>query len=164
MAWKTIERPGYFGKKRDEVLRSYDERYGLGKWRLSWYFNGEILNKEEAVQIYEDAYYEHLKKNSSLLEKLITTAYDVYDTAPSNVQAVYSYTHQETPNTHLHDVSIRRAVLRLGKRFSGKELIQVRSTDSEWWVLSPCMIPFHLPDLILPDFSDEFPEMKDYGN
>lgn len=98
--------------------------------------------------MYEDGYYEFLKSDSDILDWLITEASDVYDTAQTNVQAGLSYDFQETPNNHLHDVAIRRALLRTGNWFAGDKLLEVRNPKKEGWKLSPCMVPFHLPELI----------------
>jgi hypothetical protein len=81
------------------------------------------------------------------LDWLITNASDVYDTAPSNAEAGFSYSMQETPSTHLHDVAIRRAVLRNGVWFKGDHLIHVRP-EKEGAILGPQLIPFHLPNMI----------------
>jgi hypothetical protein len=148
MDWKTIERPGYFGDKRNELYANWNKQFGNENWRIAWQWGGMILERRDALQIYEDGYYEFLKSDRDTLNWLITSASNVYDTAPSNVAAGLSYDVQETPNNHLHDVAIRRAVLRTGNWFSGDRLIEIRSTDKEGWKLSPCMVPFHLPELI----------------
>lgn len=112
MEWKTIDRPGYFGKKRDELVRGWNSQFGECSWRIAWQWGNQFIEKPEALQIYEDGYYEFLKSNPDVLDWLVKTASDVYDTAPTNVKAGFSYKHQETQNNHLHDVAIRRAVLR----------------------------------------------------
>ena len=157
MVWKTIERPGYLGKKRDEVINEWDNQFGKNKWRLAYQWGDLIVPREMGIQLYEDGYYEFFKNNSSTLEWLISTASDVYDTDPSNVQAVFDYTHQETPNNHIHDIAIRRAVNRLGKWFKGNHLVHVRWKQSEGFQLNPGVVPFHLPDFIVSG------EIKDYG-
>ena len=148
MEWKTVERPGYFGKKRDEIIASFDKKYGESRWRLMYSFGDCVIPREIAIQVYEDGYYEFLRKEKTTLEWLISTASEVYDTAPSNVESGFDYKIQETPNNHLHDVAIRRAVARLGEKFRGDHLVHVRWTDSEGFRLSPGIIPFHLPHLI----------------
>jgi len=147
-SWRTVERPGYFGDMRDKLHAFWDAEYGKRNWRLAWQWGGMVLERKEALQIYEDGCYEFLKSDADTLDWLITSASDVYDTAPTNVQAGLSYDVQETPNNHIHDVAIRRALLRTGNWFAGTRLLEIRSTDKEGWRLSPCMIPFHLPALI----------------
>ena len=148
MEWKIVDRPGYFGEKRDKLQAGFDKKYGLGSWRIAWEFGGLVVPRAEALQLYEDGYYEHFKAKPDLLNWLVDKFSDVFDTAPSNVKAGFSYDIQETPNNHLHDVAIRRAVLRNGRWFSGKKLLEVRSANAEGWVLSPCNIPFHLSHMI----------------
>jgi len=146
--WKTIDRPGYFGKKRNEIQERYDKQYSPSNWRIAWEFGKLVLPQSEALQLYEDGYYEHFKTNPELLNWLVSNFSNVFDTAPSNVKAEFSYNMQETPSNHIHDVAIRRAVLRRGVWFSGNKLLEVRSIDEEGWKLSPCNIPFHLPHMI----------------
>ena len=148
MDWRTIDRPGYFGDKRDELQSEWNNQFGDKNWRIAWEFGESILLRPEALQLYEDGYYEHFKVQSKLVDWLTKSFSGVYDTAPSNIESGFSYDVQETPNNHLHDVTIRRAVMRLGRKFSGDKLLEVRSTDGEGWVLSPCNIPFHLPQMI----------------
>lgn len=147
MDWKTIERPGYFGDKRNELHTKWNNEFGKDNWKLVWQWGALVLERPEALQVYEDGYYEFLKSNPETLDWLVTTASDVYDTAPSNVAAKFDYTIQETPNNHLHDIAIRRALMRTGNWFKGNTLLEVRS-KKEGWKLSPCMITFHHPELI----------------
>mgnify|MGYP001584899331 CR=1 FL=1 len=155
--WKTVERPGYLGKKRNEVYGLWDHIYGEGNRRIAYQWGNYIVPKDLAIQIYEDGYYEFLKNNPDTLEWLISSASDVYDTAPSNVEAKFDYSHQETLNTHLHDTAIRRSLVRLGKWFRGDHLIHVRWKDTEGFRLSPGIVSFHLPERIIRE------EIKDYG-
>ncbi len=157
MRWTTIARPGYLGKKRDELYRQWNTQFGEGNWRLAYIWGSLVLSKPEGIQLYEDGYYEFLKANSDTLEWLVSTASDVYDTAPTNVQAGFSYDNQETPNNHIHDVSIRRAVMRLGRWFQGDHLVHVRWTGSEGFRVNPGIVPFHRPDMIVPG------DIQDHG-
>ena len=147
MQWRTIGRPGYFGEKRNELQIKWNEQFGEENWRIAWQWGNPVIGRAEALQMYEDGYYEFFKGNSSLLSWLVNFASNICDTSPTNVQAGFSYDIQETPNNHIHDVAIRRAVLRNGVWFSGDKLLEVRSVDAKGWVLSPCNIPFHLPQL-----------------
>ena len=157
MEWKTVERPGYLGKKRDEIIDSWNKQYGEGNWRLMYTWVDSIIPREMAIQIYEDGYYEFLKREKEKLEWLVNNASDVYDTAPSNVESGLDYNIQETNNNHLHDIAIRRSVARLGEQFRGNKLVRVRWKDSDGYVLSPGIVPFHLPKLIVPG------EIKSYS-
>ena len=161
--WETVDRPGYFGEKRDELQAGFDEKYGRGRWRIAWEWGSTIIQRPEALQLYEDGYYEYLKKTPELLEWLVGGFSDVFDTSPSNVQAGFSYDIQETKNNHIHDVAIRRAVMRNGREFSGEKLLEVRSVDAEGWKLSPCNIPFHMPQMIYPGQIKYKGEVRDFA-
>lgn len=156
MEWKNIERPGYFGKRRDELAQKWDDAYGAGNWRIAYQWGTNIIERPLALQLYEDGYYEHFKHDRENLEWLIATASDVYDTAPSNV-GIMDYFSQETPSNHLHDVAIRRSVLRLGLEFAGDHLVHVRWKDTEGFRVNPGIVKFHLPEMIVPG------DIKDYG-
>ncbi len=145
--WKTIDRPGYMGTNREEIQRAWNAQYGTGNWRIAWQWSDQIIERLIALQLYEDGYYEFLKANRDKLEWLVSTASDIFDTAPTNVEAGLSYDIQETPNNHIHDVAIRRAVLRNGAFFKGNHLVHVRP-NKEGERLGPHLIPFHLPHLI----------------
>jgi hypothetical protein len=148
--WKTLERPGYFGKKRDEIFRQYSEKYGADGWRTMWQWNGEIVPWLVACHIYEDGYYADSFKREDLWRELSHTAKDVYDYNPADVESGLDYTVQKGIATHLQDISIRRVVMRRGWKFEGDKLVQIRS-HSEYWGenLSPGRVEFHLPELII---------------
>ncbi len=157
MSWRTVERPGYFGKKRDELEASWNKSIGECNWRLVWEFGEVILPKIDYLeQVYTVAYYEYLKKSPEDLEWLATFK-NVWDTAESNVEAAFDFNHQETPNNHYHDVAIRRAMAMLGVWFKGDKLLQVRWKDSEGYKINPGIVPFHKPELIPSE------DIKDYG-
>ncbi len=155
--WETVERPGYLGKKRDEVQSGWDNQFGKGFWRIAYQFGEMIVPREMGIQIYEDGYYEFFKNNPLTLEWLISTASDIYDTAETNVHARFDYLNQETPNNHVHDVAIRRSIARLGKWFHGDHLMHVRWKESEGFRVNPGVVPFHKPELIFTG------DIKDYG-
>src|SRR3989344_5822304 len=147
--WKTVERPGYLGKKRDEVQNVWNESYGQGNWRISYQWGSLIIPRREAIQIYEDGYYEFFKNRHEVLEWLVNTASDVYDTNQTNIQSGFDYEKQETPNNHIHDIAIRRSILRLGNLFHGDHLVHVRWAGSEGFRVNPGVVPFHLPSMIV---------------
>lgn len=152
LTWTTLERPGYFGSKRDAIFREYDLQYGFANWRIAWVVNDHVITREEGVMVYEDAYYEFFKTNPDVLAQLVETAYDVYDDALTNVDSGLDYTSQETDRTHLQDIAIRRCVLRLGARFHGTSLLRIRDKDGLHplsLTLSPGQVPFHHPEWIV---------------
>lgn len=149
MEWKVIGRPGFFGDKRDEIFRQYDEKYGAGNWEIAWLWSGRTIPFEIACQIYEDSYYADSFLRGDLWKDLVSVAKDVYDHTQSNVNSGLDYSVQEGTATHLQDIAIRRVVLRRGWDFEGDELVQIRSHKTYWGgKLSPGRVPFHLPHLI----------------
>lgn len=151
MKWETVERPGYLGRHRGERHQQWNERYGENNWRLVWKIGGTYVDLLGVCALYEDGYYQFLTANPDVLEQLLTEASNVYDDEPSNVESGFDYTIQETQRTHLQDISIRRSVLRMGKWFRGKELIQIRpsrGTHPLSIILSPGRVPMHRSDLI----------------
>lgn len=147
--FKTINRPGYIGFKKKRIFRELNEEYGSDNWRIAWQWNNQIITQPLAIQLYEDAYYEYFKSNSSDLNWLINTASDVYDISESDIQSGLDYSIQNSNATHLQDISIRRVLLRLGKKFEGDHYVQIRGKDSEGAKYNPGFIPFHLSKKII---------------
>lgn len=148
--WITIDRPGYFGSRRNKILRKLDSKYGKGNHRVAWDIGCTIVEKEHALMLYEDAYYEFFKNNPKLLAKLIESARNVYDNSKTNLKSGLDYGKQENHSNHYQDIAIRRVLTRLGKSFRGGKLIQIRHGASTQIgkKLSPGRVPFHLPELV----------------
>lgn len=149
--WENIERPGYFGSKRERLHQEFDQRYGAGNWRLTWALGDGMIERFGMNMLYEDSYYFFLLQNPALLQQLVKEASDVYDDALSNLGR-FNYEDQETDRTHVQDIAIRRAVLRLGERFQGAEPIQIRDALGNHplsLTLSPGRVPFHKPSLLI---------------
>jgi len=149
--WITIERPGYFGSRRNKILKKYDKQYGNSNYRIYWIINGNVASLQAALMLYEDAYYQFLKKNKTILRQLIESASDVYDNSKTNLGSGLDYSAQENHSNHYQDIAVRRVVLRSGQQFRGKSLIQIRHSASTriGRLLSPGRVPFHLPNLIV---------------
>ncbi len=150
--WVTIERPGYFGARRDAVHADLDARHGPENWRLAWIVDGEPFSREQMTMLYEDSYFAFLSRETDILEQLLREACDVYDDQPSNVHSGLDYAIQETDRTHVQDIAIRRVVARLGRVFSGDQLIRIRDKDGNHplsMTLSPGHVPFHRRDLLM---------------
>jgi hypothetical protein len=149
--WRTISRPGYFGRHREAHQGAFDELYGVGRWRLAWRFGELYIDRAAMSLIYEDAYYTYLFAHQDVLNQLCAEGRDVYDDAITNTASGLDYSAQETERTHVQDIAIRRAMVRLGRSFSGTELIQIRHSDGTHplsLTLSPGKVPFHRPELI----------------
>ncbi|PIN81835.1 hypothetical protein COV11_01080 [Candidatus Woesearchaeota archaeon CG10_big_fil_rev_8_21_14_0_10_30_7] len=160
---------GYFGFKKKEIHTEYDERFD-GEWSSGWFIDGKIKLLQDVLKLYEDGYYFFLKNNSDVLNWLVTTASDVYDIDPSNVDSGLDYSKQEYGSVHYQDISIRRVLTRLKlekvgvaysidnlpelKVFNGDHLVQIRGHTSEGFVLNPGQIPFHKPNFIINNYED----------
>lgn len=149
MKWITKERPGYFGKRRDEKFEEYDRVYGKGQWRIAWRWLERTIDFPFACQIYEDAYFADSVKREDVWQALVSTAKDVYDKEESDIRSGFDYASQSSPYTHLQDIAIRRIVARRGWSFKGESNVQIRAHDNYWGNnLSPGKVRFHLPDCI----------------
>ena len=140
----------YFGTRRDQIFQEFDKKFGEDQWAIGWLISGYVEDKEVALLHYEDAYFTFLRDNPKVLDWLVNTASDVYDMYPSNIHSGLDYSVQECDATHLQDIAVRRALLRLEREFEGDHLVQIRDHKSEGYILNPGKVPFHRPELILP--------------
>ena len=74
---------------------------------------------------------------------------ECYDNDPSNIKCGCKHDPKACPR-HIQDVSVRRALYRLGVWFNGPKdkLLEIRANGSNGCMLSPFNVPFHRPDLI----------------
>lgn len=82
------------------------------------------------------------------LDGLVRTASEVFDNDNSNVLAGTDYSIQTVASTHFQDIAIRRCLVRLGQRFRGDHLVEIRGEVSEGCRFNPGQLLFHLPELI----------------
>ena len=151
--WATIIfQPGLSGRRKRFLYNELNRVYGDGNWRVGWQWREGVILFVDAIQLYEESYAVFLKSQQDLLEWLLTSFRDVYDTAPSNINSGIEYSIQETRSAHYNDIAIRRVVrLTLKRNFQGSDLLQVRSNDHcKGRYLSPFFVPFIAPSLILP--------------
>ena len=147
--WEVSGRTGFAGKKRDRQDQERDRLYGPGGWMIAHEVQGKYYSWLEAlVQFYEEAYCHYLQTQPELTDWQCREACDVYDNDPSNVNSGLDYNLQESSCNHMQDISIRRALKKIGKKFEGKRLIQVRGRSSEGYAFSPGIVPFHRPEWI----------------
>jgi hypothetical protein len=134
------------------------QKYGRKNWRLGWLWQGRIIGFSELVSLVEEAYWQHFQKHPEILHYLINNARDVYDFNEKDIESGLDYSAQmfdideyRLRAKHLQDIAIRRIIrLRLGLKFQGNKLIQIRSTSkyNTGRKLSPGFVPFHLPHTI----------------
>lgn len=146
--YTAAERPGFFGFHKERRKAALRERYP--DHRIAYRWGDRWITRTGALQLYEDAYHAFLTANPELTAWLVSAAADVYDTAPSNVDAGLDYLAQSPDAaTHLQDIAVRRCLARMGKWFQGRRLIRIRGLDSEGYALNPGIVPFHLPEMIV---------------
>lgn len=157
-----VSRPGYFGKRRTEITLQLDHDYP--GWQECWQIGNLIFNFEEAVMLYDDAYWYHLRANPDLMI-WVTSFGECYDSDRSNIACGITHDPHVSPR-HIQDVSVRRALLRLGvyfKQYLGKDhtlyqekqLLHIRGPESNGYCLMPGNIKFHLPHLIEKNIKSE---------
>ena len=146
--WRTVGRPGYVGRRAAAERAARDAEYGPGRWRIAYTWEGFVLSRDEALELYAEAYRAHLERNPDVLDWLVATARDVYDLEPRDVESGTDFSIQRGEATHLQDIAVRRAVDALGRRFQGRDLVRIRGRGSPGYRLSPGEVPFHRPELI----------------
>jgi len=155
----------YCGKKKPKIYASYDAKWTKEGWLPAHFFQGEVISRDKAYELYEEGYYQYLKNNMEARKKIVTSASEVYDIAPSNLSSGLDYNLQECTATHLQDIAVRRALIRLRleelgitpdkkslphlKVFEGDHLVQIRDHTTEGYFLNPGKVPFHLPEAII---------------
>jgi ribonuclease Z len=146
-AWEIREHPGHFGWGKSKKLEELAQRYP--GFRLAHLWRGELLVPEAALALYEEAYLRFFSRHPLVLDWLVQTAADVYDTEPANTASGVDYAAQSpSAANHLQDIAIRRAVWRLGRWFEGRQLLEVRGQRSAGYALNPGLVPFHEPAAI----------------
>jgi hypothetical protein len=169
--WLTVGRIGFVGRTNDRLREILNRAYGAS-WRKTHLLNGKPLSWREALEQYEFSYYLHFRANPRLAERVRSTASEIYDNEPSNVDSGLDYAVQETRASHYQDIAIRRALtkLELEKQgtaydsaqlprisiFHGDRLCQVRSSSSDFPELSPGEVPFHEPGQIMGPYRAGF--------
>lgn len=147
---RLIERPGYFGRRRDEKVAAYDAKHGKGKWRLVWELSLHRMEFLAACRYhYERSYYEYLRGRKEDVD-FICSYGECIDNAPTNVECGLDYSKQEAFSTHIQDIAIRNVLHLLGRKFEGPKdkILVIRSKDSEGFRFGPGNVPFHRPDFI----------------
>jgi nicotinate-nucleotide adenylyltransferase len=145
-AWLTSGRPGLEGTADP---RHFNRLFGDDNWRIRHYWKKKVFDRDVALSLYEEAYYQFFRNNPGVLNWLCRSALEVYELAPSNVDSWLNYYKQECPGVHLSDIAVRRCLKRLGRRLEGDRLIQIGGRDSEGYRLNPGKVPFHDADGIL---------------
>ncbi len=122
--WVTIERPGFFGKKRQELEKHWNETYGEGNWRLIWETpQGRVLTFEGILLEYVKGYAEYFKQHPDEAEFATTNYSFAYDKDEiSKEQAFDPYALYNKPGVanQFHHVAFNLALEKvLGIPFKG---------------------------------------------
>jgi hypothetical protein len=151
--WRNEQRPGFFGRRRDEIIAGLNARWGPGNWRLRWIVttpdDEQSFDFPEACKhLYEESYFRWLRDHPEAVE-FITSYAEVYDNAVTNIQSGLDYERQEAYSTHIQDIAIRNALHRLGEKFKRLHPVplQIRGVG-EGAKYNPGHIPFFDPSLI----------------
>jgi len=162
--WVTIFNfLSYSGNKKNTIYQRFNEKFGEEHWLPAHFFDEKVVSRYDAYLIYEEGYYQFLKKNPDIRKWIVQTASEVFDIATSNVASGLDYCVQECDATHLQDITVRRALTRLQLEdegisydpenlpvipiFEGDHLVQIRGHETEGYVLTPGQVPFHRPEL-----------------
>lgn len=155
--WRSVERPGYFGKRRDTIVMRYDVTYGADNWRLVWVLPpfknapSVALTFEQACKVvYEESYMRYLQDRPDDVD-FICEFVDCIDNSATNVHSGLDYTAQESGSTHIQDIAVRNVLAKLGRSFTGKrtELLVIREPASTGYRFGPGNVPLYRPELII---------------
>tara|TARA_Y100000310_G_scaffold336995_1_gene422953 strand:- start:12325 stop:12861 length:537 start_codon:yes stop_codon:yes gene_type:complete len=149
--WKTVDRPGQSGFKKDALVTKWNGLYGKGNWRKAWTFEEKIIDKLRVFKICEDAYYADSIAREKIWTKLLTEAKEIYDMLPEEVDSGLDYKKQHK-FTRFHDICIRNVLIRRGWKFKGEKIQKIRwnKENPNWFSenFDPGKVKFHLPKLI----------------
>jgi hypothetical protein len=169
---KTVPR---LGAQRSKLIEKLNQDLGENTWRFAWDLgNGEFGNFEQAISLYEESYFEHLKEakcpkdnSKRKIDYLSEQASNVFDTTEKNENSGYNYYRQDTPAAHFQDIAIRRVMAKMGIEFQGNKPIRVRSrynTDPVGISLSPKKVPFIKPEIVKMPLNkqNQIPSIEDF--
>ncbi len=146
--WRKLERPGYFGRRRDEKVAALDTKYGPGNWRLVWSspYRDDVEFLDACKVYYELSYVDWFCRYPDKLD-FVCSFGECIDNAPTNVLSGCDYTKQEAFSTHIQDIAVRNVLQCFGRRFEGdpSDILVIRSSDSTGYEFGPGNIPFHTP-------------------
>ncbi len=110
--WIAVGVPGYVGPKKRQRRAAMDERFGADGWRIGHYVRGRIVSEQAALREYEQSYRVFLHGQPALVDFLVSTCGNVYDTQPDNVHD-HEYHQPHTRANHYQDIAVRRVIAEL---------------------------------------------------
>ena len=154
ISWEMVERPGYFGKRRQELEEEWNRKYGEGNWRLVWETpQGRVLLFEDIIWEYIEGYAGYFRRHPREARHITRSYSYCYDKDEiTKDQAFHPYALYNRPGiaNQFHHAAMNIALENvLGMPFRGDIPIQVRSgkpgtPESQWpagWKWSPGRIP-----------------------
>lgn len=156
--WRNDRRPGFFGRRKNEIIAGLNARWGKDNWRLVWLYGPADLEtgahwctfQEACKFFYEESYYRYLRMNPADV-RFICEYRECYDNAESNIESGLDYTKQESYSTHIQDIAMRNAMRRLGAFFTGAngKLLQIRGATTDGFRFGPGNLPYFAPETII---------------
>jgi hypothetical protein len=148
-----LHRPGFFGRRKPEIIADLNREHGENNWTLVWHDGIGDPEDPNAVLVeffaacllfYEQSYIQYFREHPEELD-FICSFGEVIDNAMSNIESGCNYAQQETAATHIQDIAIRNVLELNGRWFEGPQdrILVVRSRDSEGYRFSPGVIPYH---------------------
>lgn len=135
--------PFNYSRDKENFLKTMNRTAGKGGWFWVFRVGKQIYSFDLGMQLYEDAYWLLLQKNSKVIKKLVDY-YDVFVVNNEDLESGLSYKKQTQKwSDHYADIAIRRCLRRMGVWFKGKELFEVSGTP-----LDDRRVSFHLPHLV----------------
>lgn len=164
LRWQTIARPGYQGKKKDEQIVSWNQKYGVENWRMVWETKeGEVMFFEDIFwRVYVPGYVKHFlaqPEEARWITDNYSFAFDKDEIRREQAFDLYALYNKPSVANQFHHVALNIALeWYLGLPFKGSRPVRVRegkpgTVEEEWpegWRWSPGRIPTVRADLI-PD-------------
>jgi hypothetical protein len=110
--WIAVGAPGFSGATKAARHDALDARFGPDGWRWAHVVRGQVVQFAVAIGEYEQAYRCYLRDRPALVEWLVTTCGNVYDSDPTNVYDD-DYLQPHTAMNHYQDISVRRVIAEL---------------------------------------------------
>lgn len=157
-----LYRPGYFGKRRDAIIKDLNTKYA--SWDLRWFVGDQSFDFLHACHsLYGESYLRYFLGHPDEVD-YICEFQECIDNADTNVLSGCDYMKQEASSTHIQDIAVRNALAILGRKFTGEreELLVIRSADSKGYKWGPGNIPFIYPQVI--EQPSKCPKWANFGS
>lgn len=126
--------------RRHSFIKKVENTVGKSNWTWSFKFRNKFYSYPLGLQIYEDSFYSFLVKNIDLLKRLVVDYKDVYHHTYEDFDSGLDYNVQKDKSEHYDDIAIRRSVARLGLKFNGEKILDLKTSP-----YSEMKVPFHMP-------------------